>query len=79
MSKSFSTTADRSVSSIKDETERASSRSTEDIMQTIRDSLTKVTAQDASSEILKALEQVQSQTMDSKTKTKSKSGLLGLF
>ena len=79
MSKSFSTTADRAVSSTKDETERASSRSTEDIMQTIRDSLTKVTAQDASSEILKALEQVQSQTMDSKTKTKSKSGLLGLF
>lgn len=73
MSKSFST------STARDETERASSRSTEDIMQTIRDSLTKVTAQDASSEILKALEQVQSQTMDSKTKTKSKSGLLGLF
>lgn len=73
MSKSFST------STARDETERASSRSTEDIMQTIRDSLTKVTAQDTSSEILKALEQVQSQTMDSKTKTKSKSGLLGLF
>lgn len=73
MSRSFGSTT------IRDEAERSSSRSTEDIMQTIRDSLTKVTAQDASSEILKALEQVQSQTMDSKTKTKSKSGLLGLF
>lgn len=73
MSRAFGT------STTQDITERTSSRSAENLAQTVADIMGKATTTDATSELLKALEQTQTQTMDSKTKTKSKSGLLGLF